>query len=145
MPLTLNQLLFRTFHGKDKMLQPIREELGLGRGQPRVLSYLLSYGTSSQSDIASYLGIDPAAVSRMTEALRKNDFLIRDADEDCRRTNRLELTEKGMEAAKIWTRECQSIDEKLLEGFSSSEKEQLLSLLGKLLGNIERSRLYEES
>ena len=50
-----------------------------------------------------------------------------------------------MEAARIWTRECQSIDEKLLEGFSSSEKEQLLSLLGKLLGNIERSRLYEES
>ena len=80
MPLTLNQLLFRTFHGKDKMLQPIREELGLGRGQPRVLSYLLTYGPSSQSDIASYLGIDPAAVSRMTEALRKNGFLTRDAD-----------------------------------------------------------------
>ena len=40
MALTLNQLLFRTFHEKDNMLQSVRDELGLGRGQPRLLTYL---------------------------------------------------------------------------------------------------------
>ena len=59
MALTLNQLLFRTFHEKDNMLQSVREELGLGRGQPRVLTYLLSQGSGSQNDIALYFGIDP--------------------------------------------------------------------------------------
>ena len=50
MALTLNQLLFRTFHEKDNMLQSVRDELGLGRGQPRILTYLLSHESGSQND-----------------------------------------------------------------------------------------------
>ena len=57
MDLSLNQLLFRVFHEKDNALRPLRDELGLGRGQPRILSYLLEHGGSSQSDIASSTGI----------------------------------------------------------------------------------------
>ncbi len=138
MALTLNQLLFRTFHEKDNMLQSVRDELGLGRGQPRLLTYLLSHGSSSQNDIASYFGIDPAAVSRMTEILRKNGFLTRRAAEDCRRSNVLELTEKGKDAAQHWNESCEMVERKMLRGFTSEETETLKSMLQRLLDNAVR-------
>ncbi len=137
MQLTLNQLLFRVFHGKDNMLQPARTRLGLGRGQPRILTYLLAEGAGIQSDIAGSLGIDPAAVSRMIEILRKNGFLTRTADRSCRRSNRVELTDKGRKAAEEWLEECSAIDRRLLEGFSDTEANELRYLLRKLLDNIE--------
>lgn len=135
MALTLNQLLFRTFHEKDNMLQSVRDELGLGRGQPRLLTYLLSHGSSSQNDIASYFGIDPAAVSRMTEILRKNGFLTRRTAEDCRRSNVLELTEKGKDAAQRWNESCEMVERKMLRGFTSDETETLKAMLQRLLDN----------
>ncbi len=138
MPLTLNQLLFRVFHEKDNMLQPARSELGLGRGQPRLLSFLLENGTSTQSDIADSLGIDPAAVSRMTKILDDKGFLIRTADKECRRSNRVELTDKGRKTAEAWREECRIIDQRILEEFSEEEADELMKLLQKLLGSLTR-------
>ena len=145
MQLTLNQLLFRTFHKKDNMLQPIREELGLGRGQPRILTYLLSHGAGTQNEIAEYFGIDPASISRMTETLRRNGFLTRTADEGCRRANRLELTEKGRTAAGIWLKECQTIDKISLKGFSEEETQALVMFLQRMLGNMTEEKIHEEA
>ncbi len=136
MDLSLNQLLFRVFHEKDNALSSLRDELGLGRGQPRILSYLLSYGPATQNMIASYFGIDPAAVSRMTETLRKNGFLTRVENEDCRRSNRLELTDKGRAAAERWVEECAILDDKILSGFTKEECDNLRALLSRLLENL---------
>ncbi|MBO8437060.1 MAG: winged helix-turn-helix transcriptional regulator [Spirochaetes bacterium] len=138
MDLSLNQLIFRVFHEKDNALQPLRDELGLGRGQPRILSYLHSYGPATQNMIASYFRIDPAAVSRMTESLRKNGFLTRTENVDCRRSNRLELTEKGREAAIRWTEECAKLDDQILTGFTEEESAVLHDLLQRLLENLQR-------
>ena len=102
MQLSLHQLLFRANHRQQNTLQPVRDELGLGRGQPKILTYLNTHGPSTQSDISEYFSIDPASVSRMTEILRQNGFLSRTPVEDCRRANRLELTEKGVKAAEKW-------------------------------------------
>ena len=139
MALSLNQLLFRTSHEKNNILQPVRESLGLGRGQPRILTYLHENGAATQNDIAAYFGIDPAAVSRMTETLRKNGFLTRTADQGCRRANRLELTEKGKAAAAVWEKECDLVEKKLLAGFSDEEADILKSLLQRLLDNMRRN------
>lgn len=145
MDLSLNQLLFRVFHEKDNALRPLRDELGLGRGQPRILSYLLSHGPATQNMVASYFRIDPAAVSRMTETLRKNGFLTRTENEDCRRSNRLELTEKGREAAVRWVDECAALDERILSGFTKAERDNLHALLERLLDNLTRGRGNEKS
>lgn len=136
MELTLNQLLYRVAHEKDRILQPARDRLGLGRGQPRVIAYLGKHGPASQSDIAQHLGIDPAAVSRMVETLRSNGFLTRSADDLCRRANRLELTAKGAKAAEEWERECSDVEKRLLAGFTGSEVDLLRGLLKRLLRNM---------
>ena len=138
MALSLHQLLFRTFHRQENTLQAVRDELGLGRGQPKILTFLRTNGASTQNDIASYFSVDPASISRMTETLRQNGFLLRTQVEDCRRTNRLELTEKGLKAAERWSNECAALEEKMLQGFSPEEAETLRTLLARLLENMVR-------
>ena len=138
MRLTLNQLLFRTSQAKDEVLLPVLTELGLGRGQPRILTYLYENGESSQNDIASYFSIDPASVSRMTENLQSNGFLTRREDSECRRTNRLSLTEKGRYAAEKWKKESEKVNSIMLSGFSEEEKKTFISYLERIIENYKR-------
>ena len=138
MRLTLNQLLFRTSQAKDEVLLPVLTELGLGRGQPRILTYLLDHGTGTQNEIANYFEVDPASVSRMVETLRKNGFITRTAIKDCRRSNRLELTGKGKNTAEAWRKKYRALENKLLAGFSKEEKQQLEELLQRVLDNARK-------
>lgn len=140
MQLTLNQLLFRTSQAKDEILLPVLTELGLGRGQPRILTYLLDKEEGTQNEIASYYDVDPASVSRMVETLRKNGFITREADEECRRANRIRLTEKGKKAAEEWRVRYRTLEEKLLDGFTADEKKTLEALLTRVLENAKGAR-----
>lgn len=141
MTLTLHQLLFRTFHAQNNVLQPLREELGLGRGQPKMLTYLADHGPSSQGAMANHFDIDPAAVSRMAETLSQNGFLTRTEDEVDRRSKRLELTAKGQKAAEIWKERCASMESRMLDGFSEEEKSELVRLLNRLYLNVRNGGL----
>lgn len=143
MRLTLNQLLFRTSQAKDEVLLPVLTELGLGRGQPRILTYLLDHGSGTQNEIAKYFEVDPASVSRMVETLRKNGFITRTAIEDCRRSNKLELTDKGKSTAEIWREKYRALESKLLAGFSEEEKHQLEELLQRVLDNARKGSSNE--
>ena len=147
MRLTLNQLLFRTSQAKDEVLLPVLTELGLGRGQPRILTYLLDHESGTQNEIANYFEVDPASVSRMVETLRKNGFVTRTAIEDCRRSNKLELTDKGKSTAEIWREKYRALESKLLAGFSEEEKHQLEELLQRVLDNArkEASQIIENA
>ena len=138
MRLTLNQLLFRTSQAKDEVLLPVLTELGLGRGQLRILTYLLDHESGTQNEIANYFEVDPASVSRMVETLRKNGFITRTAIEDCRRSNKLELTDKGKSTAEIWREKYRALESKLLAGFSEEEKHQLEELLQRVLDNARK-------
>lgn len=138
MRLTLNQLLFRTSQAKDEVLLPVLTELGLGRGQPRILTYLLDHESGTQNEIANYFEVDPASVSRMVETLRKNGFITRTAIEDCRRSNKLELTDKGKSTAEIWREKYRALESKLLAGFSEEEKHRLEELLQRVLDNARK-------
>ena len=76
----------------------------------------------------------------MTEALRLNGFLTRQEDSQCRRANRLELTDKGRLAAGRWKDECSQVNDMMLDGFDQNEKEMLEALLSRLIENLRRHR-----
>ena len=138
MNVTFHQLLFRAYHGQSNMLQPVFESLGLGRGQPKILKYLLSYGESSQNDIASYFNVDPASISRMAEILQKNGFIERVEDSECRRANKLKIKEKGRECAIRWNEECGKVEAVMLSGFTKEEEENLYSYLERIIDNFKK-------
>lgn len=60
-----------------------------------ILSALQSCEDPSQQNIALYLNLTPAAVSRRIDALVKRGLTKRTEDPNSRRTNRIALTSKG--------------------------------------------------
>lgn len=137
MNMSLHTLLFRAYHAQTKRLTPILEELGLGRGQPKILNYLSAHGKCAQNEIASYFDLDPASISRMVETLNKNGFITVEMDNGCRRRNILAITKKGMEAIERWHKECSDVEERMLDGFSEEEKESFHTLLERAYINLE--------
>lgn len=85
-----------------------------------ILNALLSCEDPSQQNIAMYLNLTPAAVSRRIDVLVERGLAKRTEDPNSRRTNRIALTPKGKaEVSRI---------QKILEkGF----KNQISSLSGK--------------
>ena len=116
-------------------LRPQAASLGLGPGQPRMLSYLAVHGPCTQRDIALYYRIDPAAVSRMLDALEKGGFIRMAAGED-RRKKVASLTQLGKDALRTWDAMCAAADTAMLEGFTVAERAQLETLLDRLVENL---------
>lgn len=137
MTMMLHTLLFRAYHAQTRMLSPLLEELGLGRGQPKILNYLINNGECTQNEVASYFKLDPASISRMVETMSKKGFISVEMDSQCRRRNILKITEKGTEAIKKWQDGCRKTEEKMLNGFTSEERNMLVELLQKAYYNME--------
>lgn len=133
----LHMAILRAFHAQRALLRPYGARLGLGPGQPKLLSYLAARGTSSQRDIASFFGINAAAVSRMLDALERGGFVSVRPDPQDRRAKAVSLTARGDEAAALWDERCAVVEEEMLAGFSSQERAQLMGMLARVSANLE--------
>ena len=122
-----HMMIYRLFHAQRTEMRRYGAALGLGAGQPKLLSYLLGHGSCMQKELADYFEVDPAAVSRMLTALERGGFILRDAGSPRKRCGLVELTEKGRQAA---------LDEKLLRGFSDEEREQFASFIRRAYRNL---------
>ena len=95
---TFHMLLYRAFHAQRSYLRPCLGEIGLVVGQPKLITYLACHGPCGQRELAEYFEVDSAAVSRMVDSLEKGGFITRRPNEENRRCNSIELTEKGHRA-----------------------------------------------
>ncbi len=125
----------RAFHTMNNSTRACARSLGLGQGQPRILSYIAVHGVSTQREIARYFSIDPSAVSRLLDSLERGGFLETVPGRD-RRTRALDITEKGKEALATWERECRRVDKIMTTGFSEDETAQLKDMLERLRENL---------
>lgn len=125
----------RAFHTMNNSTRACARSLGLGQGQPRILSYIAVHGVSTQREIARYFSIDPSAVSRLLDPLERGGFLVSVPGRD-RRARALDITEKGKEALGAWERECRRVDDIMTAGFTKDEVAQLKDMLERLRGNL---------
>ena len=86
METTFHLLLYRAFHMQRSYLRPCLREIGLGSGQPKLLSYIAAHPNCRPKELADYFEIDPAAVSRMLDTMEKSGFIVRRADDRNRRS-----------------------------------------------------------
>ena len=126
---TFYMRLYRTFHAQRGYLRSHLGLSGLGNGQPKLLVYLAGQGPCSQRQLAEYFEIDPAAVSRMLCTMEKSGFITRGINQESRRSDRIELTDQGRRYAKIWRKNYQDMEERMLKGFSDQEREQFAEYL----------------
>lgn len=131
-----HMLLFRAFHAQRNLLSPYVKRLGLGNGQPKILSYLAVKGPSTQRDLAEFYEIDAAAVSRMLDALERSGFITATASATDRRSKTIALTEQGMAAVNAWDAVCVEEENAMLEGFSDTERAALADYLDRVHRNL---------
>ena len=130
-------LLYRAFHAQSKWVRGDMQKLGIGGGQPKLLVYLTKRGPCHQRELADYFEVDPANISRMTDSLERGGFVLRRTDEQNRRRDLVEVTEKGRQAGEIWRRRCREVEEIMLRGFSPQEREQFADYLSRAYQNVQ--------
>ena len=136
---TFHLLIYRVFHTQRNYLRPQLGKIGLEVGQPKLLAYLSEHKSCRQREFADYFEIDGAAVSRMIDALEKGGFVTRTTDAESRRSNLIELTEKGRIAQQQWVEHCASLEQQMLYDFDDTEREQFAAYLARAYQNLRMS------
>ena len=113
--------------------QGMRAEGNVPSTQNRALSILLLNDGLSQRQLAYVLGIRPQSSGEIVGKMERNGWLERKTDEKDSRINRLYLTAAGREKAESIERQNENDD--LLDCLDDSEKEQLNSLLDKIVAS----------
>ncbi len=132
----LHMLLYRAFHAQRKYLRPRSAKLGLGPGQPRILSYLVRNGTCRQKDLAEYLEVDKAAISRTLDSMEKRGFVTRKTDEEHRRADLVSATEAGHQVVEAWHQNCQEMEKIMMDGFTPEEQAAFMDYLSRVYKNL---------
>ena len=133
---TFHMLLYRAFHAQRNYLHSCLGQIGLGSGQPKLLTYLSVHGPCHQKELADYFDVDPANVSRMLDSLEKGGFILRQADGANRRSDLIALTEQGRRAQQAWQGYCAALEERMLDGFSPEERAQFAQYLSRAYRNL---------
>ena len=140
---TFHMLLYRAFHAQRNYLRSYLGEVGLEVGQPKLLGYLFFHGPCRQSQLAGYFDIDSAAVSRMLDSLERSGLILRKADENNRRCNQVQLTDRGRQAYEVWLERCRETEEVMLQGFTPQEQAQFADFLSRAYQNFRKEREKE--
>lgn len=131
----LHAQVYRLFHAQRRYLFR-SDRATLGVGQPKVLSYLAVYGTSTQSQLAQYFDLDPAAISRMIDALKRAGYIEAAPHATDRRAKAVELTDLGRRTAAAWDELCAEMGADMLAGFSPAERAQFADFLARAYANL---------
>jgi len=129
----LVSILYRKGH---IYLQQKLKPLDLSHGQVKIFIYLAQNGGATQREISESFQLDKSSTSFLIQNMTEKGFVRREPNPEDGRSQILFLTEKGRakktEVKKIfagWT-------ELLLTGFSEKEKEQVFSLLNRMMDNV---------
>ena len=101
-----------------------------------ILLALLEAGEGGvrQKDIGTEIGINPSSLSEQINRLEADRYIERTANPEDRRSTLISLTEKGRARAYEVQDERQSTAAELFANLTEEEKDTLLELLNKLLG-----------
>jgi DNA-binding MarR family transcriptional regulator len=86
-------------------------------------------GVDLPSQVARALRLDPARVTHVTDRLVAHGYVARTIDPNDRRCWRLQLTDLGRQRLAEGRRDVTASMERLLEGLSDGEREQLIAIL----------------
>lgn len=144
---SLYDAVARLEYERRRYLRSYFQTLGipLGQGQPRILSYLLRAGTSTQKGLSEACGIDESTLSRSIDRLAEAGLVVRAAAPGCRRSLEISLTGQGKEAAEKLTAAFRHEDGILSAALGGHSREELLSLLEAMTQALHTAPPYQPS
>lgn len=106
--------------------------LGIGPRDFVGLDRISSLGRISQTELARALCLNRTSTMQLTDRLEQQGWISRVPDAVDRRVNRLELTEAGAAKLAEATAHMDAVENEFCRALSTSERETLISLLGRL-------------
>jgi DNA-binding MarR family transcriptional regulator len=121
-------------------------ELGLTYAEYTLLYVLYDREGCSQEDMASYIRVDKAAITRAIQSMEHRGFLYRKQDSTDRRLKRLYLTSAGKEIESKIKGILESVTNYIFsDGFTELEQEIFVECLHKIaarLSNADFSAIF---
>ena len=114
------------------------EELGLYRGQPRMLFALWEQEGATHGELAARLHVRPATITKMIARMEKAGFVERRSDPEDQRVSRVYLTDAGRSIRDRVEQVWRTLEGEIFEGFSVEERSLLRRLFLQMRDNLER-------
>jgi DNA-binding MarR family transcriptional regulator len=111
-------------------------DLDLNLTEASLLAFLLESGSTTQSRLASRLGLGRAATGLVVNSLEKRGLIERRADPDDRRAWLIDLRPEGVRVVRPILEIDEVLRAELRSGISRPERQQLAGLLLRLQTNI---------
>lgn len=112
---------------------PPHEPENRNHGRGRLVAMLMDNGPMVQSRIAERMGIRPQSLSELIAKAESDGMVTRRQSEEDKRQTIVTLTEKGRESVESFRCAHRQHAEEFLAPLTDEEKQQLLSVLRKLM------------
>ena len=112
--------------------------MDLSDGQPKVLAVLLHHEGVLQKDLAKLCGVEPATMTSLLKKLTASRLIMRESVyvSGGKRAYGIYLTDEGRAKARNIEDIVNTLEEAGFRGFTDSEKEQVISYLGRISDNL---------
>ena len=111
-------------------------ELGLNGMHVKCLSFIQSTDECTANDIVIYFSRDKAQVARLIKEMITNEWLIKKANPEDKRSHFLSLTETGAELAEVVAEAQRELHLKMTQGLSNKEVEEFKRVASILKHNL---------
>ena len=131
----LSNMLHRIRVVEQKLTKKFEDNMGFSLTRYQILMFLKDNGDKLQIDIANYIGIDPAAITRHIKILEEKGYITRKRSE----SNGREIVVSLTNFAKDELEKCHNNNhskESLGIYFDNSEIEELTNILEKIENKI---------
>jgi DNA-binding MarR family transcriptional regulator len=135
-PKSLSHLLGQVCHLHHGWIRTQVRALGLYRGQPAVLEALNARNGRTHSDLAAWMHVVPATVTKMIQRMEKTGYVERRDDPDDLRISRVYLTEAGRAVHAQLKAVFETVNAGTFAEFTPEEQAQLEQLLMKVRANL---------
>lgn len=134
-----HQYLINIFHMHEKKSQMVFRDLGLSKGQPKMIEALSQQEGCAQKELAKSCSIEPATVTSLLNKMTEKELVYRKPLllENGIRIQQIFLTEKGHNIAEGVKNIVDEMEQISFQGFSNEEKKQCLSYLDRIFHNLQ--------
>lgn len=125
----------------EKRSQQSFKELGLSKGQPKMIEILSHNNGCAQKDLAESCSIEPATVTSILSNMVNKDIVYKEPEvqESGIRIQRVFLTERGHQIAGEVAEIVNEMEKISFLGFSPKEKKECLDYLKRIFDNLKNN------
>ncbi|MGM0214790.1 MarR family winged helix-turn-helix transcriptional regulator [Enterococcus sp. AZ109] len=135
---SLGRLISILYRKNQAYLNEALTTYDLTASEQAVLMYLYKNNQVTQDEIAHYLQLDKASITRTLQSLMKKDYVIKEKDAADKRYNLVSVTEKGAAIKPTIMERLQEWNQFLLEDFDAEQQEFIYNSLLDIVEKVEK-------